>query len=518
MKTQRALILPVLLATLVVNQLEVRAQPNLTPPRPGSGGVSSTLHDSEPISAGVQASPGAAPLGMPSSLGVAPQEPLGFGRPGGPGKHAVRPASHGNGMGMPPGMMGGPGMGFGPGGMPGGMIPGPAPMGGPGGPGGVMPAGFHGGHHPEMPMEMGYPDEFMMGHEMYGHDPYQERGFDLLRYLLPYGEGGWASARWFDVQVEYMHLTRRDTALNTINFTSDGPGGLGAPLIVLSSDDLSFSDAPGFRAAVAYQLGASSSLEFNYFGTHHWSASAAVRSEENELYSVFSDFGNNPPPQSVPIVVRGGFTDTDSAHFHGIDYTSAINSYELDFRRRWIFPNSRIQGSWLAGVRHVNLEEKLRHLTMVDYEIDGQDPVTGSMNYLTTTDNNLTGFQIGGDIWATIIPGFQIGTEGKAGIYGNRMKQTTLINAESFMDTITERATKSRASFVGEAAVMGTWRLTQQLTLRGGYQMVYVDGVALAPDNFNTEPPFLQGARSASVVDNGFVFYHGFTGGVEWMW
>jgi hypothetical protein len=512
MKTQRALILPVLLATLVVNQLEVRAQPNLTPPRTTGGGVSSTLHDSVPGGAGVQTAGGAAPLGVPSSLGAAPTGTMmGFGKPGGPGKYATRSASYQGTPGVAPAMMMDPSGGY----MPGGMIAGPAPMPGPMGP---MPAGLEGEYYPDGAMGMGHPDDMMMGHGMYGHDPFGERGFDLIRYLLPYGEGGWSAARWFDIQVEYMQLTRDKTSPRTVNFTSDGPAGLGEPLIVLSTDDLNMTDAPGFRAAAAWQLGASSNIEFNYFGTFHWSASASVTSPENELYSVLSDFGNNPPPQSDPIIVRGGFTDTDSAHFAGLDYTSQLNSYELDYRRRWIFPNGKLQGSWLVGVRHVHLEEGLLHQTKVGYAIPDQDSVFGFMDYRVTTDNALTGFQLGGDLWATIIPGLQIGTEGKAGIYGNRVKQTTTVDALSMPDGFYERVKDSRASFVGEAGFMGTWRLNQHLSLRGGYQMVYVDGVALAPDNFNAEPPLLQGGREPLLHDKGFVFYHGFTGGVEWMW
>ena len=65
---------------------------------------------------------------------------------------------------------------------------------------------------------------------------------------------------------------------------------------------------------------------------------------------------------------------------------------------------------------------------------------------------------------------------------------------------------------------MGTWRLTQNWNLRGGYQIILLDGVALAAENFNSVPPFVGSGRPAVLVDNGEALYHGFTAGAEWSW
>ena len=61
---------------------------------------------------------------------------------------------------------------------------------------------------------------------------------------------------------------------------------------------------------------------------------------------------------------------------------------------------------------------------------------------------------------------------------------------------------------------MLTYQLSHNFTLRGGYQMLFVEGVATAMDNFNgtiTE-------RVPSMADGGSLFYDGFTIGAEWMW
>ena len=65
---------------------------------------------------------------------------------------------------------------------------------------------------------------------------------------------------------------------------------------------------------------------------------------------------------------------------------------------------------------------------------------------------------------------------------------------------------------------MFIYKLNQNFTLRGGYQSLAIDGLALAPENFNPTPPFLNGTRSPVINDTGSALYHGFTVGMEWMW
>ncbi len=347
-----------------------------------------------------------------------------------------------------------------------------------------------------------------------------ERGFDLLRRLGPYPAGGWCSPRWFDIAADFLFLTREDVS-RTVDFTSDGPAGLGAPFIVLSTDNLDFDHEPGFRFQAAVQFGSSSNIEFTYFGLFNFAKSASVTSPTDDLYSIFSDFGTNPPPQAGPPIVRGGFTDTDSAEFHSIEYSSEFDNFELGFRRRWMAPNCRIQGSWLAGVRYFWLKEDFIHRTRVNYPDPnggGAPDITGFMDYLVGTTNSMTGFQLGGDLWATLFPGIQVGSELKAGIFGNRAKQRTTINAQTLTLPVEESADRDVVSFLAEANLVANWRINQHLTARGGYMLVYIDGVALAPENFNSEPPFVAGARTVFLNDNGDIFYHGFTAGLEWMW
>jgi hypothetical protein len=307
-----------------------------------------------------------------------------------------------------------------------------------------------------------------------------------------------------------------------IPFTSDGPAGVGAPLIVLSTDDFDFHHEAGFRFSAAVHIMSAGNLEFSYLGTFNWNSHAAVTSPLDELYSIFSDFGTNPPPSAGPPITLGGYTDTDAAELHAIDYSSKFDSFELFYRKRWMGPSCRLQGSWLAGVRYFLLDESFLHSTRVD----AQDPnapanpnarILGAMDYHVDTYNSMTGFQLGGDLWAGIIPGLKIGAEVKAGIYGNRADQGTVIYATSLGAPVVESVRHDDVAFLGEFNAMGLYRINYNWTFRAGYQVLYVDGVALAAENFNIEPPFA-GGRTVVINDNGNVLFHGFTIGLEWMW
>ncbi|MBP89234.1 MAG: hypothetical protein CMJ64_21380 [Planctomycetaceae bacterium] len=348
----------------------------------------------------------------------------------------------------------------------------------------------------------------------------------LLDNLLPYGEGGPCAPRWYDISLDAMYL-KRDRASRRVDFSSDGIV-VGPPTpadILLSTDDLDFDEELGFRFTGVRQLWAGATIEFGYFGLFNWAASAVNRPPtfQDDIFSVLSNFGNAP---------FNGFDETDRARQHTIAYSSTLDNFELNIRKRFTMPNCRIQVSWLAGVRYVYLLEDFNYLTLGgDF-----DPITpglqsrGNMDYGVTTRNSLTGFQLGGDIWANVVPGINVGADIKAGVYGNYANQTTGITATTTLpantQTIDESVDGNDIAMIAEANVNFIYRMGPHWTLRAGYTMLYLEGVALAPENFNSTPPnilttggaFTFVPRAASVNDNGDAFYHGAYAGLEWMW
>ncbi|MCH2371851.1 MAG: hypothetical protein MK324_15155 [Pirellulales bacterium] len=306
--------------------------------------------------------------------------------------------------------------------------------------------------------------------------------------------GGEKSPRWFDVAVDAVWM-KRDANGNSSVISTEGIAG--QP--VLSTDDGAFDTEIGMRFEATIPLNGGRVLEFGYMGLFDHSPNETETTNGN-LFSVLSDFGTAP---------FGGYGETGQADEHSLSYSTALDTVELGFRRRWTDPNSLWQGSWLAGVRHFYLTEK--------FGFDSQSS-NGMLEYDAATVNSMPGVQLGADLWLAAQNGLDIGLFGKVGVYGNRIKQSQRYFATSINPAISQGSEEERTSFVLEAGVMGNWRVHQNLTGRAGYQVLLLDGGALASDQFSENPPFLQPTPASVVVDDGELIYTGFNVVVEWMW
>src|SRR5205085_3785879 len=168
-----------------------------------------------------------------------------------------------------------------------------------------------------------------------------------------------------------------------------------------------------------------------------------------------------------------------------------IDSFEANWRQRWMAPNARYQGSWLVGVRHFILNEQFTYKTQSS--LNAANPgIPARAQFDTNASNDLTGFQFGGDLWICIIPGLRISGELQAGVYGDHIDvlNSAFVNTPGAgANPFHERAKKDDVSFIGQANLLATYRINYNWTARAGYTFLYVDGVALATENFNPAPP-----------------------------
>jgi hypothetical protein len=323
---------------------------------------------------------------------------------------------------------------------------------------------------------------------------------NALCLLAPYTAGGRCAPRWFDISVEGLYLDR-DIGDN-VTFMADGLNAVGGPALGTQNLNFDYEGVP--KITFAGQVGPAGLVEFTYMGLGNWNSAASVNSN-GDLFSPFSQFGVTP---------AFGFDESDQASFASLAYSSTFDSYELNLRRRWQGPTCLFQGSYLLGVRHFRLEEA------VDHSIVGR---SGTLDYDIRTANALTGLQIGGDLYLCAIPGILAGAEVKAGIYGNAADQASTLTSTTGSGTVfsNEVVGADSAAFLGEASVTVLYRLSQNITLKGGYSCLYVTSVALASENANFAPASLAGIvgnRTPLINDTGDVFYHGAIGGVEFSW
>ena len=102
--------------------------------------------------------------------------------------------------------------------------------------------------------------------------------------------------------------------------------------------------------------------------------------------------------------------------------------------------------------------------------------------YNVKTTNLLVGAQIGGDvvmnhnIW-------QIGMRAKAGVYGNMAKQYSqveIVDPDLGSSSGTGQGSVPTTAFIGDLGFFGTLRLSERVHFRGGYDLMWIGGVANA--------------------------------------
>jgi hypothetical protein len=181
-----------------------------------------------------------------------------------------------------------------------------------------------------------------------------------------------------------------------------------------------------------------------------------------------------------------------------VTYNSELQNFEVNGRRAysdWV--------TWFVGFRALSIDELLT-----------ANINAGASTHAVATRNRLYGAQLGIDALLLDCDCWYVNAVGKAGIYGNSAEQvTTTAGLGAALPLITYAG--SDTSFVGEIGINANYQLTDRLSVLAGYNLLWVNSLALAPDqlaatNVNT------GVGALDVGGN--LFYHGFNVGLEYGW
>jgi hypothetical protein len=327
---------------------------------------------------------------------------------------------------------------------------------------------------------------------------------------------------YFDVRAEVVYLKREEDAFGPdVDFSQEDLNGP----IVLSSSDLEYEWEPGFRILGRMDCGPLSVVEFGYMGIYSYEDEATFEDPDGTLFSLFSANVPGEPPFGVnPIDVSdpgGPLPFTERAIEHSIAIESTLQTAEISYRRYWVGYLPRISGTLLAGFRYTRLGEEFEFNTIGTPNVDPQFD-NPNFSYDIDAENNLAGFQAGGDIWVGLMQGVRIGAEGKAGIYNNHYSLTNLLvtrDGDAVVDTIEEDFDDDKVAFLAEASADVVVNVLPSVALRAGYEVLFFNSLVLAGENFNETSPFgNQGQRVPFVEDDGELFYHGGHAGIEFVW
>ena len=324
------------------------------------------------------------------------------------------------------------------------------------------------------------------------------------------------ASKWYFL-VDAMALKRdangdRDFAAILVDHDSD-PLTPDIPRAVLGTQDLDFGFPLGVRAMVGRRLGDWYGVELSYFGLFDSSDSAAVRNSSpnagggiGNMFSPFSDFGTNP---------AGGMPGLDFNNLASISYVSNMDNVELNLRRTLVMPSEILQVSLLVGGRFMGIDERFNYFTDSDVPLG-----LGTTNFVgTATDNQMYGVQLGGLFEFQVEPSWWIDTEIKGVVFDNRASQSTnyTYSINGIETKFPSTRSDHRTTFALDLSLTLSGQVNSWLTYRIGYQAIWIDGLALASENFQDDWNLLT-LGPPQLNTDGKTVYHGPHIGITGVW
>ena len=244
------------------------------------------------------------------------------------------------------------------------------------------------------------------------------------------------------------------------------------------------------NAAVRYQLMREYCCcwgwDIGYFGIDSWTSS-----------------GNGGGDVS-PILQGPGLAFPSTAHgtIYRAEYGTDLHSAEFNVRRRF---HECVTG--VAGFRWIELQDQLRTLAIAPQVTDF---------YSIDTNNQMYGFQLGADT-RLFDRGRRFEIDGifRVGVMFNNCNQNTEAPILSpFVPAVADQisAREDHTAFLAELGIRGNIQVFRGLYATGGYGVMWLDGLALAPDQIPHAD--LIAPASADLDTGGTLFFHGATVGL----
>ncbi len=277
-------------------------------------------------------------------------------------------------------------------------------------------------------------------------------------------------------RVGYLHMWRERIGSDFAVWedTADNP--------FYTADRFDFDPKSGLEASLSWDNGCGKGWEFRYFGLEDYVASENVAN------------GSNTRPATNPntsFSITGGRLD--------FDYESELQSFELLRTHRC--GKARLT----YGFRYVDLDETMTATWLVN-----------DNTVLVRAQNRLYGLETGldGILWDN---GCRLKLEGaaRAGLYFNDVEAST---NSIFSVGRSGQATSDQAAFIGELGLNASYDVSCHWSLRAGYQLMLIDGVALAADQVpNTGGLGIANPNPAPInIDSSSLLYHGLNVGLEY--
>ncbi|MBN1911006.1 MAG: BBP7 family outer membrane beta-barrel protein [Pirellulales bacterium] len=321
----------------------------------------------------------------------------------------------------------------------------------------------------------------------------------------------------------------------------------------VSTQSMPFETSAGYELTIGRYLGRDAEnrdqfLEFTYFGLNAWQADATARQDDtilvdgdvtdDDLYPNWArlEAGRAETFYNLHSTFDYGVSGFNRAEEQKVSYSSRFDNFEVNLRFR---PRGRVDrlvlqknGRWrreaqpglrcsyLVGFRGISLDEYFY------YESNGSVYVSpgGTFDvgglYDVRTRNDMIGLQIGTDVTSQYGRA-ELGFRAKGGVFVNFADQFSRLSSWgaandplATTDLDEERLARSRdVASVLEVGFISSYQLRQNLLLRLSYDLMWVSGVALAP-----EQVLMQDNAPERINHNGIQLFQSVTLGAEFRW
>jgi hypothetical protein len=261
--------------------------------------------------------------------------------------------------------------------------------------------------------------------------------------------------------------------------------GLGRVVATITSDSVSYDFKPGMRVVLGYRLTTRDVVAGAGFGLQDWSESAALRNSNTQ------SFPNGPNPMDSP-ALTGIDPAAPLANFIRVDVIDArlssdVHGARLGYRRR-----VGTGDTWVGvDVRYLDLSD--------DLVLQAEGPAPGvalaSDRITVEARNRLLGGQLSGR--STLHRGrLSVQLAGGVGFYHNRSRQELRERTDAPLspgvtspELVYIKGSQDSLATSLELDVTARVRLSRNVSLQGGYQLLALKDLALAPQQLRLIDP-----------------------------
>lgn len=288
----------------------------------------------------------------------------------------------------------------------------------------------------------------------------------------------------YDVTLEAIAFRLSDARYQPLVINQNTNG------IVANTESFSFGYEPGVRMIYDYVTEDGPIFEVGYMGVYGW---------ESRLRFIAAD------TLSLPSTLG---TDAGTLSFNRADqmllrYESRMNSGEVNL----LLPEKDMALAPLIGFRFLKVEEEMT--------INSLDNNQGNGWYEIDTRNDLLGAQVGAR-WRGCFRRIMLESFTKLGVFSNSARESTFTTIDGYRTVLRNFNTeRSATSFMVDFSFTAVYPYNKYLLFRAGYNMMYINALARAPDQFDPS----NNTTSGSIINlKGEAFMHGPSAGVEMRW